>query len=227
MCMRARSEAPETAAERLYVIGGTALAIGGMFKRSTTAGVGLMLLGGALVGKGLLTRKHNIDAAHGRVEPKQPETHGSSFEYSFIVDRPRAQVYAFWRNIESLPRYMPHLESVREVGNGLSQWTAKTPEGTVVDWEAEIVADLPNEAIAWRSLPGSMIRNEGAVYFHELSHDRTEIRVYVELHLPLGNLGLKAAQATGEDPEKEIVADLEAFKEAMEDLVEPRRESVS
>jgi uncharacterized membrane protein len=217
--MNARPETPESAAERIFVIGGTALAVAGMFNRSTTGGLGLMLLGGALVAKGLQTKQHNYELAHGCIEPELPKTQGLQIEKTVVVDRPRAQVYAYWRNLENLPSFITRLESFREHGSGRSTWVAKGPKGATITWDAEISEEREYELIAWRTLSGAAVSSEGAVYFHALPGDRTEVRLYMDLHLPLGRIGLKAAQMLGEDPEQEIEADLHRFKHLLEGTV--------
>lgn len=218
--MNSQVEVPESAAERLFVIGGTALAIAGMVNRSTTGGLGLMLLGGALVAKGLQARQHNYDVAHGCVEPELHDTTGAPIERTIIVERPRAQVFAYWRNLENLPSFMPDLISVRDHGNGRSTWTVKGPKDSTIAWDAEITEEREYEFIAWHSLPGAAVRNEGAVFFHALPEDRTEVRFYIDLHLPLGKVGLKAAQFLGEDPEEEVEKALARFKEQVEKRVQ-------
>jgi uncharacterized membrane protein len=223
--MRVKPDAPESAAERLYVIGGSAIAIAGILKPSTSAGLGLMLLGGALVGKGLQERRHNLELAHGCVEPKAPDSGGHAIEHYVVVERPVGQVYGFWRNLQNLPRFMPHLESVKEVGDGKSTWTAKGPKGAQVSWEAEIMAEVPFELISWRTLPGAALRNEGAVYFHPLARERTEVHLYMEIFPPLGEVGLKMASLLGENPEAEIRADLDRFKVLVEEGEVPQLNS--
>jgi uncharacterized membrane protein len=214
--MRVAWDPPETAAERLYVIGGTALAVAGMLRRSTAGGLGLMLLGGAFVVKGLQTRDATIEAAKGCVTPEIPDEHGVPIEYTIVVTRQRPLVYGYWRNLENLPRFMPHLVSVREHGEGKSTWVAKGPKDGTITWDAEIVADEPGKLLAWRSLPGAVVRNQGAVYFYDAPNDRTEVRLYMEVHPPLGAVGLKAAHWLGEDPVDQIRGDLERFKSILE-----------
>ncbi|MGB4398175.1 MAG: YgaP-like transmembrane domain, partial [Daejeonella sp.] len=46
---------------------------------------------------------------------------------TFMVDRPRAEVYAFWRKLENLPRFMKHLASVDEYDRVSSHWRANLP----------------------------------------------------------------------------------------------------
>src|SRR3954470_14677521 len=44
---------------------------------------------------------------------------------SIIVGRQPEDVYGFWRNFENLPRFMNHLESVKETGNGQTHWRTR------------------------------------------------------------------------------------------------------
>ena len=81
------------------------------------------------------------------------------------VMRPRAEVFAFWREFENLPNFMHHLQSVDAIGGGRTHWVVRAPAGTEVEWDAEIVAEREHEFISWRSVDGSDIQNEGTVRF--------------------------------------------------------------
>ncbi len=206
--MQGNREQQESAAERLYVIGGTALAVYGMLKKDAFAGVPWMLAGGFLVSKGLQERQR---LQTGEPRPVKREKAGIEVEYALLIDKPCGQVYAYWRNFENLPKFMKHLESVRELGEGKSSWIAKGPMDTKVGWDAEIVADLPAELIVWRSLPGATVENHGSVSFKEEA-GKTRVHLVLKYNPPLGSVGLKAAQLMGDDPGDQIVADLEQFK---------------
>ena len=56
---------------------------------------------------------------------------------SITVMCPREAAYRFWRDLENLPRFMQHLQSVTRAGNGLSHWVVKAPAGQDVEWDAE------------------------------------------------------------------------------------------
>jgi uncharacterized membrane protein len=45
-------------------------------------------------------------------------------------------VYRFRRNLENLPRFMGHLESIRVTGDRHSHWVAKARAGRTVQWDA-------------------------------------------------------------------------------------------
>ena len=48
-------------------------------------------------------------------------------ERAVTIDRPRDELFAFWRNFENLPRFMEHLVSVRVDSPTRSHWEAKAP----------------------------------------------------------------------------------------------------
>lgn len=134
---------------------------------------------------------------------------------SVTIKRPRHEVYDFWRNLENLPRFMQHLETVR-VADRRSHWVAKAPAGTV-EWDAEIVEEQANELIAWRSLPESDIRHQGSVRFREAPADRgTEVDVQLQYDAPGGKAGAMIAKLFGEEPMQQIRDDLRRFKQVME-----------
>lgn len=136
---------------------------------------------------------------------------------STTIDKPVAQIYRQWRNLESLPTFMHHLESVRNEGALRSHWKAKAPAGKTVEWEAEIIKDDPNEVIAWRSVGSADVNNSGSVRFVPAPGGRgTEIHVEVEYDLPGGALAGIVAKVFGEDPKQQLSDDLRRFKQMME-----------
>lgn len=125
-------------------------------------------------------------------------------------------VYAFWRDLENLPKFMLHLESVR-VENGKSTWRAKAPAGRSVEWQAEIVLDRPNEAIGWRSLEGALVPNRGVVRFEPAPGGRgTQLLVELKYDPPGGAVGALFAKLFGEEPSLQIAGDLRRLKQVLE-----------
>lgn len=133
------------------------------------------------------------------------------------VMRSPEYVYGFWRNLENLPDFMYHLQSVTTADDGRSHWIANSPVGQPVQWDAQIVEDLPGKKIAWQSLPGSGIENSGCVEFTpDHSGKGTEVRVTLAYQMPGGALGKAAATLLGESPEQQVNDDLRRFKQIME-----------
>lgn len=141
--------------------------------------------------------------------------HGQKVEHSVVIDKPVAEVYRFWRDLENLPRFMTHLIDVDTTVGGRSKWVAKGPLGMKATWEAEILMDRPNEVISWRSLDGSDVDTAGSVHFRPAGTG-TEIRVSLKYDPPGGRLGQAFANLFGEAPEIQIREDLDRLKSILE-----------
>jgi len=138
---------------------------------------------------------------------------------TFTVNKPKEEVYAFWRKLENLPKFMRHLSSVKELDDSRSHWEAKIPENNPItlSWDAEIVKDDNNSFISWRSLPGSMIENAGKVEFRDaLGKQGTEIRVMISYRPPAGHIGSSIAKLFNPMLDKMIREDVTNFKQYIE-----------
>jgi len=145
-------------------------------------------------------------------------------EHSVTIDRPRDQLFAFWRDFENLPRFMEHLVSVRVDSPTRSHWEAKAPAGRTVEWDAEIVNEVPNEIIAWKSIRDADVANAGAVNFSDAADGRgTIVRVRMEYEPPAGPLGAMLSHFTDEEPDQQIREDLRRLKQMMEAASSMRR----
>src|SRR5436305_873844 len=128
---------------------------------------------------------------------------------SITISRPPNEVYARWRDLSALPTFMYHLESVDDVGGGRSHWKAKAPLGSSVEWDAELVEDVPSELIAWRSVDGAEVANRGYVAFTEAPGDQgTEVSVELEYDAPGGAVGALVAKVLGEEPTQQLKDDV-------------------
>lgn len=133
------------------------------------------------------------------------------------IRRPQEEVYDFWRDLENLPRFMVHLESVQQIDDTRSRWRAKGPGGREVVWEAEVVEERPAELVAWRSLPGATVEHSGRVRFSPAPGDRgTEVVVELTYAPPGGELGALAAKLFGEEPATQLSDDLRRLKQVLE-----------
>lgn len=138
-------------------------------------------------------------------------------ERAVTISRPRHELYAFWRDFTNLPQFMEHLESVRLDSPTRSHWTAKAPGGSTVEWEAEIVNDVPDQIIAWKSVGDPDVANAGAVNFSDAPGDRgTIVKVTLDYEPPGGRFGAFVARLFGEDPDRQVRDDLQRFKQLME-----------
>jgi uncharacterized membrane protein len=213
---------------------GTALVTYGLRRRGP-GGIAAALLGGVFIQRGTTGHCYVYQALNvstGSAEavldrPVRPDVTGRSatvnarkaikVERNVTIQRPREVLYAFWHNFENLPRFMEHLVSVKVLSPTRSHWVARGPAGLTVEWDAELVNDIPNTLIAWKSLPGADVPNAGSVHFTELPANRgTMVKVEMDVEIPAGKLGLAIAKIFGEDPDREVREDLRKFKQLME-----------
>lgn len=148
---------------------------------------------------------------------------GIRVDEAITINRPRAEVYAFWRNLENLAEFMEHVESVRMLPGGRkSHWVAKGPGDRRMEWDAEIISEEPGERIGWRSLEGSDVPNAGSVHFADAAGGRgTEVRIELQYNPPGGVLGAYVAKLFGEEPSAQIRNDLKRLKTRLEAGVVP------
>ena len=136
---------------------------------------------------------------------------------SCIVNSTPEEVYQFWRNFENLPRFMRHVDSVTEMGDGRSHWKVKGPAGMEVEWVATIIADVPNEVITWRTLENADVDHAGAVRFERAAGGRgTIVRVNIEYNPVGGVIGATVAKLFGEEPQQQLDDDMRRFKQMIE-----------
>jgi uncharacterized membrane protein len=142
---------------------------------------------------------------------------GTTVEESFAINRPVAELYNFWRQLERLPTVMPELSSVRIIDQRRSHWVARGPAGWRTDWYADIINDIPNELIAWRTTDDSSVASAGSVHFDEGPHGRgTVVRIKLQYDAPAGKMGAAFAWAFGDAPSQVIREGLRRFKQLME-----------
>jgi uncharacterized membrane protein len=136
---------------------------------------------------------------------------------SVIINSSPGELYRFWKNLENLPLFMEHLESVSALNDRVSHWIAKAPAGACVEWDAEIVDDQPDRRIGWRTLPGSQVTHEGMVSFERATSGRgTIVRIEMLYRPPAGKVGMRIARLFGEEPALQIDDDLRRLKQLLE-----------
>jgi uncharacterized membrane protein len=214
-----------TQAERIAsAIGGGVLAIVGLQRRSP-AGVVLALIGGDLLRRGITGHSYAYEAMGVRTAPlgqgadttSVPYELGIRVDRAITIERPRWEVYQFWRSLTNLPRFMNNVESVTMLDGNRSHWVAKAPAGRTVEWDAVIHNERDGELIAWRSLPGSDVDHAGSVWFKDAPGGRgTEVSVELQYNPPAGTLGAIFASLFGKEPGQEIQEDLHRLKELLE-----------
>jgi uncharacterized membrane protein len=102
-------------------------------------------------------------------EPKAGNQGMDSIEIakSLTINKPREEVYAYWQQLENLPRFMFHLSEVRQLDNKRSPWVAKLSDTPLaktlgkVEWDAAIIEEIENERLLWKSVADARIDDAG------------------------------------------------------------------
>lgn len=201
--------------------GGTLLSLG-LIKRSK-ATLPLAVLGGGLVAHAVNQMRGNNDmmyAGDSKGFPtgvSVPEGKGICVEKSVIIDRSPEELYRWWRNLSNLPTALGYLYSVQVLTDKRSHWVAEAPGGMKVEWDGEIINDIPNQLIGWRSLEGASVPNAGSVHFEPAGDGRaTIVKVELQYEPPAGMLGASFAKLFGRDPDQTVYNALLHFKQLME-----------
>jgi len=161
--------------------------------------------------------------------PSRIGRRGVPMDTQIVIRRSASDLYRIFRNLENLPVFMGHLVSVQELDDTRSQWVAHAPLGMVIKWESEIIRDVENEVIAWRSLEGSGIDSAGVVRFEPLGPEITLIKVRLRYDPPADRVGAAVVQLLRLDPKTTIENDLRRFKAIVEldKKPKPRRKNLA
>lgn len=149
--------------------------------------------------------------------PSLKSGEGTKVEKSVTINRSPEELYSFWRQLENLPRFMGHLQSVTEIGDGVSHWVMRTSHGRTLEWDARLIEDKPGQMISWQSLEGADVDNAGSVWFTPATGGRgTVVKVAMKYSPPGGKLGTALAKFIGEDAGKQMAGDLFRLKSLLE-----------
>ena len=133
------------------------------------------------------------------------------------INRPRQELYDFWRDLANLPLFMENIEEVDVLDATRSHWVVRGPAGVELEWDSIIDEDVPGELIAWRSAEGASVDNAGRVEFRDSSNGRgTIVTVTIAYHPPGGALGKTFAKMFRREPKIQARHELRRFKQLME-----------
>jgi len=133
------------------------------------------------------------------------------------INRPRSELYAFWRDFRNLAAFMENVESVTPGDDRISHWVVKAPAGRTVQWDAIVTEDVPGEVIAWESVEGADIKNTGRIEFRDGPPGRgTEVTATIVYDPPAGELGKLIAKLFQKEPKIQARRELRRFKQLME-----------
>lgn len=164
-----------------------------------------------------VTTSKRSDAVH-EATGSLVEAKGSSLSGRTVtINRPRDELFAYWRNFANLPTFMDNVVSVEILDDARSHWVVKAPAGRTVEWDAIITEDKENESIAWASAEGADVPNSGRIDFRDAQGGRgTIVTATILYDPPAGMVGKVIAKLFQREPAIQARRDLRRFKQLME-----------
>ncbi|HEX5942096.1 MAG TPA: SRPBCC family protein [Anaerolineales bacterium] len=193
----------------LSSVGGSLLTLYGLTRRGVAKPV-LSTAGMVLTARGLT----NLDTRS--LLGMSSGENGIRVNKAINIFAPIDEVYQFWRNFENFPLFMNHVKQVTTQGE-VSNWKVAGPVGSTVEFQSRITQDIPNDMIAWETLPDSQVRSAGFVRFDQNRDGSTRVTVQMNYLPPAGVAGHAVAQLFGVDPRQAMHEDLVRLKTLLEE----------
>jgi uncharacterized membrane protein len=130
------------------------------------------------------------------------------------IQAPVERVWEVWSDLEAMPRWMRWIESVVTLDDpDLTDWTL-VAQGFRFHWKARITRRVEAQQLHWESVGGLPTR--GAVRFYPQGPDCTIVRLSVSYELPGVLAPLMDASIMGGIVVKELQANLDRFRDVVE-----------
>ena len=187
---------------------------GPLRKTATTVGTGLIARG--------IAGYCPVTAAMGRGRMRDDTRralggpNGVLLRERITIDASPQQLFELWRDPSNLPGLLPYLERVDKIDDRRSHWVVEGPGGSTLEWDAEIINDVPLETIGWRLLPGADVASAGSVRFRSAGRGGTEVIVTMQYAAPAGKVGAVAAWLTGHGAASQVREALRQLKQKVE-----------
>jgi uncharacterized membrane protein len=133
------------------------------------------------------------------------------------IDKPRAELFDFWRDPANLPKFMEHLREAHALPDGAVRLVFAGPRGGDVEARIRIVEDRDGDLISWRSTEDSAVEAEGRVKLRDAPGGRgTQVEGIMAWIPRGGDLGRLAAGLFQKDPMIQGRRQLKRLKMLME-----------
>jgi len=185
--------------------------IGGAQRDQRTATVGALAAVAGVTALDILCAKQCAIDEQGASDTEHAES-------SLLISRSPEECYRFWSDVENIPRFSSEPLSVRKTGEKTSHWTVHLPRNAGdVEWDAEIVEDVPNERISWRAIPSGSVTVNGTVTFESAPGGRgTIVRVQFEYDHPGRTPAAPLSKFIGKHPGQIAYKSLRRLKQLLE-----------
>lgn len=207
--------------ERALCVAAGGLLAGWGIRRGGLAGWAAGVAGGILIARGatgLAPVRRALTPS--KLEADEAQRRGwssaAAVSWAVTIDRPRQELYDWWRDFSNLAEIMENVEKVEVIDSTHSEWSVRGPAGVSLKWRAVVTEDLPGQRIAWQSDDNAMVKNTGWVEFRDADGRGTEVHALILYEPPAGQPGRMLARLLRREPGIQIRRDLRRFKQLME-----------
>ncbi|MEG3177146.1 SRPBCC family protein [Sphingomonas sp. RB3P16] len=164
----------------------------------------------------LTASKHRAAAIDAATDSLVEDKGDSLVGRAVTINRPRAELYAYFRDFANLPTFMDNIERVDVHDATRSHWVVKAPGGRTVEWDSAITDEVEGEYFVWASQPGADIENSGRIEFRDAGARGTVVTASLIYDPPGGVVGKLIAKLFQREPAIQARRDLRRFKQLME-----------
>lgn len=158
----------------------------------------------------------HTDDAPATAAKSRADNPGNAVGRAVTINRPRAELFAYFRAFDRLPTFMENVERIDVIDDTRSHWVVKAPAGGSVEWDAIVTEERPGELIAWKSADGADVPNSGRVEFVDAGDRGTVVTATIAYDPPAGIVGKLVAKLFQREPAIQARRDLRRFKQLME-----------
>lgn len=153
---------------------------------------------------------------------KHADTDGTVVGRAITINKPAAELWAFFRDFSNLPTFMENVVSIDVLDDKRSHWKVKAPAGRTVEWDAVVTDEAEGRFIAWQA-ENADVPNSGRVEFREAGARGTVVHAHIVYDPPAGAVGKLIAKMFQREPNMQARQDLKRFKQLMETGEVPTR----
>ncbi|MEK9210093.1 SRPBCC family protein [Sphingomonas sp. 2378] len=162
------------------------------------------------------TSKDSDAAVRTAISQGIEEQGGSLAAWAVTINRPAAELYAWWRDFSNLASVMENVDRIDVLDAQRSHWVVKAPGGSTVEWDAIVTEEREGAVIAWTSAEAADVANSGRVTFRDAGARGTVVSATILYDPPAGVIGKLVAKLFQREPNIQVRRDLARFKQLME-----------
>jgi uncharacterized membrane protein len=132
------------------------------------------------------------------------------------INRPSAELFAYFRDLTNLPKFMDNIISIEPLDDRRSHWTVKAPAGGTVEWTSSITEEVSGRSLSWQSDDDAQVPNSGKIEFRDTGARGTVVTATIAYDPPAGVIGKVVAKLFQREPSIQTRRDLRRFKQLME-----------